>query len=177
MPEPLRCTLRAVAADFPCFPHLPTALGEAFPVQFGKRTHVLYWVHPRIVFMLPSPDVGAERGYQVAKFDIDGHTVHAPGFTLEQFMRFVDRAREAQLRTSPGTTPGTVFVLSGSRDARYRVTRYACACAGHRTHGRCWHHAYAVWLVDVAGVDVTRIPTIGVSRRGLPLTTGRRIAS
>lgn len=113
---------------------------------------------------------------KVSECEIDGRTVNTPGFEREGFITFVDRAKDAQLRTTPAGTPGTVLVVSGSCDAQNAVTRTGCACPGHRRPHRCWHRAYAIWLADVAGVDVCRIPTIGVSRRGLPLTTGRRKA-
>lgn len=111
---------------------------------------------------------------QVSAFEIDGHPVTAPGFEREGFITFVERVKEAQLRTVPAGTPGTVLVVSGSSDARYAVTRRDCACPGH---GRCWHRAYAILLADVARVDVCHIQTIGVSRRGLPLTTGRKVVA
>jgi hypothetical protein len=111
-----------------------------------------------------------------AMFEIEGRQVNAPGFDSdEQFLGFVERAKAAQLRTTPGRS--AVLVSSGSGDARYRVTRTSCDCTGHLTHGRCWHRAYAIWLHDVAGVDVMRVPVIGVSRRGVPLTTGRKPAT
>jgi hypothetical protein len=113
---------------------------------------------------------------QVGEFDIDGMTVQAPGFEREQFVAFVDRARETQLRTTPAGTPGTVMVLSRSCDARYAVTRQGCMCQGHQRIGRCYHRAYAIWLADVVGVDILKVPTIGVSKRGLPLTFGRKAA-
>lgn len=114
---------------------------------------------------------------KVSEFEIDGRTVNPPGFEREGFITFVNRAKDAQLRTVPAGTPGTVMVVSGSSDARYAVTRRECACPGHRRHHRCWHRAYVIWLADVQGVDVTRIPTIGVSKRGLPRTFGCKLAT
>jgi hypothetical protein len=70
-----------------------------------------------------------------------------------------------------------VLVTSGSSDTRYAVTRTSCECAGHLGHGYCKHRALVIWLHDVQGVDVMRIPVIGVSKRGLPLTTGRKPAA
>jgi hypothetical protein len=126
----------------------------------------------------PDPPTGAGKGMiQVSSFEIDNNLVNAPGLEREQFVAFVDRAKAAQLRTTPAGTPGTVLVLSGSSDVRYQVTRGSCECIGHQRVGRCWHRAYAIWLVDVAGVDITTVPTIGVSRRSLPLTTGRRVVA
>lgn len=110
-------------------------------------------------------------------FEIEGKQVSAPGFTAEKFAEFVDRAKAAQLRTAPASTPGTVLVQSNSDDARYAVRRDRCDCQGHTFAGRCWHRAYAIYLVDVAGVDVMAIPTIGVSKRGVPLTYGRKPAA
>jgi hypothetical protein len=43
--------------------------------------------------------------------------------------------------------------------------------------GRCYHRAWAIWLHDLAGVDVTTVPTIGISTRGVPLTYGRKPAA
>lgn len=108
-------------------------------------------------------------------FEIEGKQVDAPGFTAEKFAEFVDRAKANQLRTHPGNN--AVMVMSTSSDARYATTRQSCTCQGHRGHGRCLHRAYAIYLVDVAGVDVMAIPTIGVSKRGVPLTYGRKPAA
>jgi|GEM_PF-2988989 len=102
---------------------------------------------------------------------VDGHTVKAPGFTSsEQFMGFVERAKTAQLRTSPGWNPGTVMVMNPKTDAQYAVTRTSCPCKGHHGHGRCYHRALVLWLHDVQGVKVCRIPTIGVDTAGVPMT-------
>jgi len=114
---------------------------------------------------------------QVSAFEIDGKAVDAPGFEREQFITFVERAKDAQLRTTPSATPGAVEVLSGSSEATYTVTRSGCACPGHRRHHRCWHRASVIWLTDVQGVDVTRILMLGVSRRGLPLMTDRKVVA
>lgn len=111
-------------------------------------------------------------------FEIEGKQVDAPGFTsVDQFMGFVERAKDAQLRTTPAGASNTVMVQSNSSDAKYAVTRGQCSCHGGRTHGRCFHRALVIWLHDVQGVDVTTIPTIGVSKRGIPLTFGRKPAA
>lgn len=116
----------------------------------------------------------AKSMWHVSSFEIDGTTVQAPGFGRESFTAFVERAKATHLRTTPGGMVGTVLVLSGSSDTQYAVTRTAFAREGHRRHGRCWRRAYAIWLADVAGVDVTRITTIGVGRCRLPPPPGGR---
>jgi hypothetical protein len=67
--------------------------------------------------------------------------------------------------------------MSGSSPIEYRVTRTSCSCDGHAFTGHCWHRAYAIWLHDVAGVDLMHVPVIGISKRGVPLTTGRKPAA
>lgn len=109
---------------------------------------------------------------------IDGHAVKASGFTsAEQFMSFVDRAKTAQLRTSPGSVRGMVMVMNPKTDARYAVTRTSCSCQGHHGHGRCYHRALVLWLHDVQGVKVCRIRTIGVNVAGVPMTFGPKPAA
>lgn len=108
-------------------------------------------------------------------FEVEGKTVTAPGFTRDQFLAFVTRAKEAQLRTTPAKD--CVLVMSGSSDARYAVRRDRCDCQGHMGHGRCYHRALCIYLQDVQGVDVMHVPTIGFSKRGLALTTGRKVAA
>lgn len=112
-----------------------------------------------------------------ASFTVAGKVVHAPGFTADQLAAFVARAREAQLRTAPAGTPGTVMVQSGSSSASYAVTRSSCSCRGHQSVGRCYHRGLCIWLADVQDVNVCRIPTIGFSKRGIPLTIGRKPAA
>lgn len=125
----------------------------------------------------PSAPVATREVVQVTQFAIDGHTVTAPGFSREQFTAFVERAKAAQLRTTPATTPGTVLVQSGSSPASYAVTRERCSCRGHQSAGRCYHRALAIYLADVEGVNVCRVATIGFSKRGVPLTIGRKPAA
>ena len=91
---------------------------------------------------------------EVNRFTIGSITVLAPGFDSESFAAFVMRAKAAQLRTRPGNIPGTVMVQSGSSDASYAVTRESCTCQGHQRVGHCYHRAYAIWLADVARVDI-----------------------
>lgn len=146
----------------------------------GRTGYRSEWTITEMCSCTPEPDPPAHDGREVIEvgaFEISGATVQAPGFEREGFLAFVERAKSAQLRTTPSGTPGTVMVLSGSSDARYAVTRQTCECRGHRQHGRCWHRAWCIWLADVAGVDVTQIPTIGISKRGLPLTTGRKVVA
>jgi len=132
-----------------------------------------YWfARTRELFTAPTAEV-----IQVSAFAIDGHQVDAPGFEREQFHAFVQRAMAAQLRTSPSGHQGEVLVQSGSSDARYVVSRTRCSCQGHQSHGRCYHRALAIYLADVAGVDICHVPTIGFSPRGVSLTTGRKPAA
>lgn len=107
--------------------------------------------------------------------EIEGKVVDAPGFTLEQFTAAVERAKREQLRTTPGT--GCVMVQSGSDDARYAVTRDRCDCMAGQTHRYCKHRALAIYLQDVQGVDIMRIPTIGFNERGVSVTIGRKPAA
>jgi len=132
-----------------------------------------YWfAKTRELFAAPTAEV-----IQVSAFEIDGHQVDAPGFERAQFQAFVQRAMSAQLRTFPGGHKGEVLVQSGSSDARYVVSRTHCSCQGHHGHGRCYHRALAIYLADVAGVDICHVPTIGFSPRGVSLTTGRKPAA
>lgn len=74
-------------------------------------------------------------------FEIEGRQVDAPRFEdADQFLAFVERAKVAQLLTTPGRA--AVLVQSGSSPAQYAATRRECECQGHRGHGRCWHRAY-----------------------------------
>lgn len=108
-------------------------------------------------------------------FEVEGQVVNAPGFTPETFGAFVDRAKSAQLRTTPAR--GCVKVQSGSSPAQYAVTRSSCSCQGHGSHGRCYHRALCIYLYDVQGVDLMQVPTIGFSKRGVSLTIGRKSAA
>ena len=110
-----------------------------------------------------------------AMIEIEGVAIDAPGFTAETFAAAVSRAKREQLRTNPGA--GCVLVMSGSDDAQYAVTRQRCDCLGHMGHGHCKHRALCIYLHDVQGVDVLRVPTIGFSKGGVSLTTGRKPAA
>lgn len=110
--------------------------------------------------------------------EVEEKQVNARGFTSAiQFESFVERAKAHQLRTNPAGRAGVVMVQSGSSPANYAVTRTSCDCYGHQHYGRCYHRALVIWLHDVQGVPVCRVPTIGFSPRGVSLTIGRKPAA
>lgn len=101
-------------------------------------------------------------------FVIDGMVVEAPGFTSgAQFTAFVARAKTAGLNTW-SARPGVVLVSSSRDNGRFRVTRTSCTCQGHASHGRCKHRALALWLVNVEGVNLCRVATMGAGVTILP---------
>jgi hypothetical protein len=123
----------------------------------------------------------AERAH-LARPDVfvtdDGRIVNAPGFdSLLHLTSFVERAKAAHLRTVPAKDPRSVLVQSVSSAAIYAVTRHACSCKAGMTHGRCYHRALVIWLHDVEGVPVCKLPTIGVNERGRTMTYGRKPAA
>ncbi len=123
----------------------------------------------------PEPPIAAAPVPVVAEtFIVAGKAVTAPGFTPDQLIAFVARAKRAQLRTVPCRTPGAVKVSSSRSAAMYVTTRRTCSCSAGQ-HGRvCFHRAFACWLVDIAGIDIIYEETIGCDQAGTPLTIAAR---
>lgn len=110
---------------------------------------------------VPDPEPPTPAGaIRMARFQIEGHEVHAPGFTRERFLRALDRARQDGLQTRPAATPGTVAVHSGSTDAWYETSRTSCTCPATVP---CKHIAWCIYLADVKSIDPAHVQTVGIT--------------
>lgn len=106
----------------------------------------------------------------------NGGTVDAPGFTTDTFASAVDRAKRDNLRVEPCDVERSVMVSDSTGNGWYLVSRTSCECKGHQSHGRCKHRALAIWLVDVHGIDITKVPVIGINANGDAVPLGRMAA-
>lgn len=86
--------------------------------------------------------------------DIDGKTIHAPGFTAEEFDRAIHRAFCEDLEVTPTTRRNVVAVASKRHPGVvYLTTRATCTCPAGRQGRGCKHRALAILMHDALGYD------------------------